>query len=65
MKTRTIQQRIEALRITLEEIERTPDPSADDNARLDLKRILQNRIVELELRRNPASTLYADSNGTS
>lgn len=40
---------IDSLRATLQEMELTPDPGQDQAAMEDLKRVLLNRIAELEL----------------
>jgi hypothetical protein len=48
MGSRPTENTIEALRLTIQQIEQTTDPSVDAQSVAELKRILLNRIAELE-----------------
>jgi hypothetical protein len=49
MPRRPTPQSLESLRVTLQKLEQTGDPGKDDNSISELKRVLLNRIVDLEL----------------
>ena len=49
MTLRSIPDTIESLRVTLQEVEQTMDPVHDSADIAELKRILRDRIVELEI----------------
>lgn len=48
MASRSSQETLESLRVTLHKLEQTTDPSSDVQAVADLKQILLNRMAELE-----------------
>jgi hypothetical protein len=48
MTARPSKETLESLRVTLQRLEQTIDPSADAQSLADLKRILLGRIAELE-----------------
>lgn len=54
MGPRPTESTIEALRLTIHQIEQTTDPSVDAVSVAELKRILLNRIAELEADQAPA-----------
>ncbi len=61
MGPRPTESTIEALRLTIHQIEQTTDPGVDPESVAELKRILLNRIAELEA--VPALTGPESENG--
>jgi hypothetical protein len=49
MPRRPTPKSLESLHLTLQKLEQTSDPGKDDASISDLKRVLLNRIVDLEL----------------
>ena len=49
MPRRPTARSLESLHLTLQKLEQTSDPGKDDASISDLKRVLLNRIVDLEL----------------
>lgn len=54
MGSRPTESTIEALRLTINQIEQTTDSNVDAESVAELKRILLNRIAELETVQTPA-----------
>jgi len=48
MASRSSQETLESLRVTLHKLEQTTDPASDEQAVAELKQILLNRMAELE-----------------
>jgi hypothetical protein len=49
MRRRPTPKSLELLRVTLQKLEQTSDPASGDASIADLKRVLVNRIADLEL----------------